>query len=227
MLISIISALIALTSLILNFGVYIYNQDREKRKIIVESLAILYRWLTTREEDSSDGYPVYEAYLSLKVMLLTSKDVLEFDKISKDFFAKIRERVTILNKAYSDDSFGALTTNVHTDELAQFVSNYIKFLIPVHRLLLLFLFVNSVSHLFNKKSFKSKNLEALQRYFSYRLSYFLGPLNQGNDNSYTKLLDQALISIISDMENPFLRLFNYCKDYCKKWFGKYFGNTSK
>ncbi len=225
--ISIISALIALTSLILNFGVYIYNQDREKRKIIVESLTILYRWLTTREEDSSDGYLVYEAYLSLKVMLLTSKDVDEFDKISKDFYAKIQERVASLSSAYSDDRCRALTTNVHTDELAQFVSNYIRFLIPIHRLLLLFLFVNCVSYLFNKESFKLDNQEALQRYFSYRLSYFLGPLNQGNYNSYTKLLDQALISIISDMKNPFLRLFNYCKGYCKKMFGKYFGNTSK
>ena len=227
--VSIIAVIVSVASFTIAIGGYFYNQDREKRKIIVDSLAILYRWLITKEEVSSDGYQVYEAYVSLKVMLLSSKDIDEFDKISKDFYAKIGERITILSNEYSEDKLRAFTTNQHTDELAQFVSDYIKLLIPVHRLLLLFLFVNCVSHLFNNNKEKAEleDKKELQRFFSYKLSYFLGPINQGNDNSYTKLLDQAVISIISDMKNPFLRLFNCCKGSCKKWIDKFLSDKNK
>ncbi len=222
--VSIISSLIALTSLILSFGVYIYNQDREKRKIIVEALAILYKWLSLRNEENFDNHSIFEAYISLKIMLLSSKDIYKFEKISEKFSGIVKNKISDFSNEYDKSKKIALMQKATNDELSKYIGSFIKEEKPIFRLLLLFLFVNSVNHLFNNKNFDSNELKDIQYYTTYQFNYFLDFYERNNSDGYRKLLDEAVMAIISDMKNPFFRL---CKCNCKEWFGKHFGNKSK
>ena len=72
-------------------------------------------------------------------------------------------------------------------------------------------------HLFNNRNFDSNDLIEIQYYITYQFNYFLDFYERNNSDGYRKLLDEAVMAIISDMKNPIF--------FCKKGISRNLGDN--